>query len=150
MNTNITQQSTNYVNLNVTKEVEYEGCNVFTEGNDDDDNGTRSTKRLMLSAVSCNNPAFNSNISELQDGERDYAQSPQLGLVEASLYQSDLKNDYLLKHLRRQDVTRNVRRKRLRTTAPIGLASAASTIHAPLESTNLEEPRSCAIIAALD
>ena len=150
MNTNITQQSTNYVNLNVTKEVEYEGCNVFAEGNDDDDNGTRSTKRLMLSAVSCNNPAFNSNISELQDSERDYAQSPQLGLVEASLYQSDLKNDYLLKHLRRRDVTRNVRRKRLRTTAPIRLASAASTIHAPLESTNLKEPQSYAIIAALD
>jgi len=150
VNTNITQQSTNYVNLNVTKEVEYEGCNVFAEGNDDDDNGTRSTKRLMLSAVSCNNPAFNSNISELQDSERDYAQSPQLGLVEASLYQSDLKNDYLLKHLRRRDVTRNVRRKRLRTTAPIRLASAASTIHAPLESTNLKEPQSCAIIAALD
>jgi hypothetical protein len=59
--------------------VEYEGCDVFVEGNDDDsddDDGTRSTKRSMLSTVSCNNPAFDSNISKLQDGERDYAQSP--------------------------------------------------------------------------
>jgi hypothetical protein len=100
VNTDITQRSTNYVNLDVTKEVEYEGCDVFAEGNDDDDDGTRSTKRSMLSAVSCNNPAFDSNISELQDGEHDYAQSPQLGPAVASLHQSDLKNDHLLKHLR--------------------------------------------------
>ena len=153
MNTDITQRSTNYVNLNVTKEVEYEGCDVFAEGNnddDDDDDGTHSTKRSMLSAVSCNNPAFYSNISELQDGEHDYAQSPQLGPAVASLHQSDLKNDHLPKHLRRRDVTRNVRRKRPHTTAPIGLASAASTIPAPLESTNLEEPLSRALIAASD
>jgi hypothetical protein len=43
-----------------------------------------------------------------------------------------------------------VRCKRPRTTAPIGLASAASTVPAPLESTNLEEPLSCALIAASD
>jgi hypothetical protein len=153
VNTDITQRSTNYVNLDVTKEVEYEGCDVFAEGNDDDDDGTRSTKRSMLSAVSCNNPAFDSNISELQDGEHDYAQSPQLGPAVASLHQSDLKNDHLPKHLRRRDVTRNVRRKRPRTTAPIGLASAASaasTVPAPLESTYLEESLSRALIAASD
>jgi hypothetical protein len=89
VNTDITQRSTNYVNLDVTKEVEYEGFDVFAEGNDDDDDddgGTRSTKRSMLSAVSCNNPAFDSNISELQDCEHDYAQSPRLGLVVASLH----------------------------------------------------------------
>ena len=68
----------------------------------------------------------------------------------ASLHQSDLKNDHLPKHLRRRDVTRNVRRKRPRTTAPIGLASAASTVPALLESTNLEKPLSRAIIAASD
>jgi hypothetical protein len=33
--------------------------------------------------------------------------------VVASLHQSDLKNDHLPKHLRRRDVTGNVRRKRL-------------------------------------
>ena len=65
MNTDIIQQSTNYFNLNVTKEVEYKGCDVFVEGDDKDDNDTCSTKRLMLSAVSYNNPAFNNNISEL-------------------------------------------------------------------------------------
>jgi hypothetical protein len=150
VNTDITQRSTNYVNLDVTKEVEYKGCDVFAEGNNDDDDSTRSTKRSMLSAVSCNNPAFDSNISELQDGKHDYAQSPQLGPAVASLHQLDLKNDYLLKHLRRRDVTRNVCCKRLRTTAPIGLASAASTVPAPLESTYLEEPLSRALIAASD
>jgi hypothetical protein len=69
--------------------VEYEGCNVFVEGNnddDDDDDGTRSTKRSMLSTVSCNNLAFSSNISKLQDGEHDYAQSPRLGLAVVSLH----------------------------------------------------------------
>jgi hypothetical protein len=65
VNTDITQQSTNYINLDVTKEVEYKGCDVFVEGNDDDDDGTHSTKRSMLSTVSCNNPAFDSNISKL-------------------------------------------------------------------------------------
>jgi hypothetical protein len=86
VNTDITQRSTNYVNLDVTKEVEYKGYDVFAKGNDDDDDSTHSTKRSMLSAVSCNNPAFDSNISGLQDSERDYAQSPQLGLAVASLH----------------------------------------------------------------
>lgn len=67
-----------------------------------------------------------------------------------SLYQLDLNNNHLPKHLRRQDVTRNVCCKRPRTTAPIGLASAASTVPTSLESTNLEEPLSCALIAASD
>jgi hypothetical protein len=63
-----------------------------------------------------------------------------------SLHQLDLNNDHLPKHLRRRDVTGNVRRKRPRTTAPIGLASAASTVPAPLESTDLKEPLSRALI----
>ena len=152
-NIDITQRSTNYVNLDVTKEVEYEGCDVFTEGNDDDgddDDGTRSTKRSMLSAVSCNNPAFDSNFSQLQDGEHGSAQSPQLGPPVASLHQSDLKNDHLPRHIRRRDVTRNVRRKRPHTTAPIELASAASTFSAALEPTDLKEHQSRALIAAPD
>jgi hypothetical protein len=73
VNTNIIQQSTNYVNLNVTKEVEYKGCNVFAKGNDNNNNSTCFTKRLMLFAVSCNNLAFDSNISKLQDGKHNHA-----------------------------------------------------------------------------
>jgi hypothetical protein len=140
VNTDITQRSTNYVNLDVTKEVE-------DEGNDDDDDGTCSIKRSMLSTVSCNNPAFSSNISKLQDSEHGYPQPPRLGLAVASLYQSDLKNDHLLKHLRRRDVTRNVCRKRPRTTATIRLAS---TVPAALESIDLKEPLSRTIITASD
>ena len=87
---------------------------------------------------------------EYDSSGHDYAQSPQLGPAVASLHQLDLKNDHLPKHLRQRDVTRNVRRKRPRTTAPIGLASAASTVPAPLESTYLEEPLSRALIAASD
>jgi hypothetical protein len=65
VNTDITQGSTNYVNLDVAKEVEYEGFDVFAEGNDEDNDDTRSMKRSMLSTISRNNPAFDSNISEL-------------------------------------------------------------------------------------
>jgi hypothetical protein len=150
VNTDITQQSTNYVNLNVTKEVEYKGYNVFVERNNNNNNSTCSTKRSILSAVSYNNPAFDSNISELQDSEHNYAQSSQLGPAVVSLYQSDLKNNHLSKHLCQQDVTRNVCCKRLYTTASIRLASAASTVPAFLESAYLEEPLSHALIVASD
>jgi hypothetical protein len=115
VNADITQGSTNYVNLDVTKDV------------DDDHDDTRSTN--------C---------------EHDCAQSPRPGLAAASLHQSDLKNDHLPKHLCRRDVTRNVRRKRLRTAAPTGLAGAASTVSAALESTDFEKPHLRALIAAPD
>jgi hypothetical protein len=45
--------------------VEYKGFNVFVKRNDKDNDDTHSTKRLMLSTVSYNNLAFNSNISKL-------------------------------------------------------------------------------------
>jgi hypothetical protein len=61
-----------------------------------------------------------------------------------------LKNDHLSKYFHRQDVTRNICCKHLRTTAPIRLASTASIISTILESTNLKEPQSHALIAALD
>jgi len=75
VNTEITQGSASYVDLDVTKEV------------DDDDADTRSTKRSRSSAVSRNNPAFNSNVSvaKRQDGQHDSAQSQQLGPAKASL-----------------------------------------------------------------
>lgn len=150
VNTDITQGSTNYVHLDVTKELEDEGFDVFAEGNDEDDDDTGSTKGRKLSAISDKNPAFDSNISELQDDQPDYTQSPRLGLAEVALHRSDLKNNYLPKQRRRRGATRNVCRKRPRTTAPIGLASAASTVSAALESTDLEEAQSRALITAPD
>jgi hypothetical protein len=86
VNTEITQGSASYVDLDVTKEVEDEGIDVFAKGDDDDDADTRSTKRSRTSAISCNNPASDSNVSvsELQDGQHDSAQSPQPGPAVAS------------------------------------------------------------------
>jgi hypothetical protein len=135
VDTDITQESTSSVD--VTKELEDKGFDVSANGNNDDDNDTRSTKG-QKSAVSDRNPAFDSNISELRDSQPNYTQSPQLGLAAASLHQSDLK-DHLPKQVRRRGAARNVRRKRPRTTAPIRLASAASTVSATLKSTDLEE-----------
>jgi hypothetical protein len=91
MNTDIIQRSTNYVDLNVTKELEDRGFDVFAKESNEDNDNICSTKRSKLSTVSDNNPAFNSNMSELQDGQSDYTQSPQLGPAAASLDQSDLK-----------------------------------------------------------
>jgi hypothetical protein len=55
----------NYINLNITKEVKYEGFDVFIEGNDKDNNNTCFIKRLILSIISYNNQAFSNNISKL-------------------------------------------------------------------------------------
>jgi hypothetical protein len=150
VHTDITQGSASYVELDVIKEVEDEGIDVFAKGDDDDDADTRSTKRSRSSAISCNNPPSDSNVSdsELQDGKRDSAQSPQPGPSVACLQQSDLTNDPLLKHRRRRDATRNVRRKRPRTPASTGLASAASTDSAALESNDLEDHQSIALLTA--
>jgi hypothetical protein len=121
--------------------VEDEGIDVFAKGDDADDADTRSTKRSRLSAISCNNPASDSNVSvsELQDGQHDSAQSLQPSPTVASLQQSDLTNDPLPRHRRRRDATRNVRCKRPRTPASTGLASAASTDSAALESNDLKD-----------
>ncbi|KAH6662076.1 hypothetical protein B0J14DRAFT_707848 [Halenospora varia] len=147
MNTEIIQGSASYVDLDVTKEVEDEGADIFANG-DDDDADTCSPKRSRSFTISCNNPASDSNvsISELQDGQHDSAQYPQPGLAVASLQQSDWTNDPLLRHRRQRDATRNVCRKQPRTPAPTGLASIVS---APLESNDLEDPQSVALVAAL-
>jgi hypothetical protein len=68
VNTDLIQGSTSYDNLDVTKELEGEGFDVFAERDDDDDDDTRSTKGRTLSAVSDKNLASSSNISRLQDG----------------------------------------------------------------------------------
>ena len=150
-NTDFTQGSTNYVDLGVTTELEDEGFDVFAEGNDEHDDDTRSTNRSKLSAVSSKNPTSDSNVPELQDSQPDYIQSPHLGPAAAFLHQPDLKNDdHLPKHLRRRRVTRNIRRERPRSTAPIGLTGAASLVSAALESTDLEEAQSHTVITAPD
>jgi hypothetical protein len=46
VNTDITQGSTNYVNLDVTREVEYEGFDVFAEGNE-----SEPTTEIHLSVI---------------------------------------------------------------------------------------------------
>jgi hypothetical protein len=138
VNTDIIQESTSSVNLDVTKELKDKGFDAFVKGNDKDDDGTRSTKGSKLSARSDKNPAFDSNLSELRDGQVDYTQSPQLGPAAASPRESDLKNNHLVKQLR-PGAARNVRCKRPRTTASVGLATTASTASAALESTDLEE-----------
>jgi hypothetical protein len=55
VNTEIIQGSTNYVDLDVTKELEDKGFDVFAEGSNEDDNETCSTKGLKLSAISNDN-----------------------------------------------------------------------------------------------
>lgn len=66
VNTDITQGSVNYINLDVTKELDRE-YSVSTKERNKDGNDTYFTKKLKLSAVSGDNPAFDSNISELWD-----------------------------------------------------------------------------------
>jgi len=148
VNTDITQGSTSYVNLDATKELEDGEFSVSAEERDEDDDDTRSTKRSKLSAVSGDNPAFDGNMSELRDDQPDHTQSPQPGPAAASLHQSDWEIDQLPKQLRRRGATGTVRRKRPRTPAPAGLASTASTVSASLRSTDLEDPQSVALLAA--
>lgn len=118
VNTEITKESANYVDLDVTKEVE----------DSDIDADTCCTKRSRSSAISCNNPASDGDVfdSELEDDQNDSAQSPQSGPAVASLQQSDLTNDPLPRHRRRRDATRNFGCKRPRPPAPTGLASYGS------------------------
>jgi hypothetical protein len=70
-NTEITQRNASYVDLDVTKEVEDEGTDIFVERDDNDD---ADMKRPRSSTI-CNNSASDSNISvsELQDGQYDSA-----------------------------------------------------------------------------
>ena len=55
----------NYINLDITKELEDRGFNIFIKRSDKDNNNTCSIKRLKLLAISNDYIAFNSNISEL-------------------------------------------------------------------------------------
>ena len=83
VNTDLTQGSTSYVNLDVSKGLDGE-CSVSAEERDGDSDDTRSTKRSKSSTVSGDNPAFDSNMFELRDGQPDYTRSPQQGLAAAS------------------------------------------------------------------
>jgi hypothetical protein len=76
VNTEITQGSTSYVNLNVTKELEDREYSVSTGECDEGGDDTRSIKGSMLSAISGDNPAFDGNMSELRDDQPDHTQPP--------------------------------------------------------------------------
>lgn len=119
--TDITQESTSSVDLDVTKGSEDEGFDASAEGNDKDNDDTRSTRGRTFPAVSNKNPASDGDISLI-----------------ASPHQTGLKNNHSTKHLRR-GATRSTSSKRPRTTASIGLASAASTASTLLQSST--EPR---------
>ncbi|KAL5325334.1 hypothetical protein ACEPPN_006459 [Leptodophora sp. 'Broadleaf-Isolate-01'] len=129
--------------LDATMELESEGLDVFAKGDGVD---SRSTKGRTLSAVPDNYPASDRNISQLQDGQPNYTQSPQLNLTPASLHQPDTESDHVPKQLRRGP-TRNGRYKHPRTIAPIGLTSTA---FAALESTDPDEAQPHAIIMSPD
>jgi hypothetical protein len=153
VDTDTTQESTNDVDPGVPNEFEDRGSDFFAEGSDEgdeDNNDTRSTKRSKLFTVSDGNPAFGSNMSQLQDDQPDHAQTLQLDPAAVYPHQSDLKNDYLPKLLPRRGAIGHVRRERPRATAPIGLASTASTIIAALETDDREEAQSHPLDTAPD
>lgn len=148
VDTDITQESMSFVDLDVSKEWEDEGSNVLAEGHrhDDDDGGdTRSTKRRKLSALSNTNLAFDTRLSRLQDGQPDHAQSPQPRPAAASLHPSDSENNQLRKQLCGRGAARNVYLKRPRAAAPFGLASTASTQSRPLVTAPSPERELCDI-----
>jgi hypothetical protein len=72
VDSDITKGSTGSINLDVAKELEDKGFDAYANGNDKDDDDTRSIKGRKSSAVSDKNPAFDSNISELRDGQPYY------------------------------------------------------------------------------
>ena len=150
VNTDIPQGSPSSVDLDGTNELEGKDSDVPAEGDGEDSDDTRFTKGRRLSAVPDNHPAFDDSISQLQDGQPDYPQSPQPGPAAAFPRQPDLKNDHLRKHRRRRGATRNIRRKRPRTTAHIRLASTGGTASAALESSYLDEAQPCTQITAPD
>ncbi|KAH8585426.1 hypothetical protein B0O99DRAFT_679405 [Bisporella sp. PMI_857] len=87
---------------------------------------------LTSSAISCNNPV-NVPVSKPQGGQRDSAQPRQPGSAVAPPQKTDWTRDSLRKYHHRRDATKSVHRKRPRTTAPTGLASAAATVSAALQ-----------------
>ncbi len=69
MYTDITQQSTKYVNRDVTQKMaDEEGC-VLAEARNGYKGNTHSMKRVILSAVSGDNPAFDGTIFRPEDGQ---------------------------------------------------------------------------------
>lgn len=148
VNTEITQGSASYDDLDVTKRAEEEGIDVLAD--DEDGADAYSTKILGSSATSSDNPASDSNVSlsELQDGQHDSTQSSQPGLAAASHHQSDSTNDLLLRHRRRRDATKYVCRKGLPMPSLTLPPSAASPVSAALESNDFEHTQSVALLAA--
>ncbi|PVH69523.1 hypothetical protein DL98DRAFT_598588 [Cadophora sp. DSE1049] len=148
VNTEITPGSASYDDLDVTKDAEEEGIDVLVD--DEDDADTYSTKRSGSSASSSDNPASDSNVSlsERQDGQHDFTQSPQPCPAAASHHQSDLTNDLLPRHRRRRDDTKNVRRKRLRMPSLTRPPSTASPDSAAVESNDFEYSQSVALLVA--
>jgi hypothetical protein len=147
VNIEIIQGSASYDDLDVAKEAEDEGIDVFA---DDEDGADTCSTRSGSSAVSSDNLASDRNValSELQVGQHDSAQSPQPGPAMVSLEQSDLTNGPLPRYRRRRDDTKNARRKRLRMRAPTGPARTASPVSAALESNDFEHTQSVARLVA--
>lgn len=82
-----------FPNLDGAKQVEDEGCNVFAEGNFQDDNDTHCVKRSNLPAPSNKNLASDSTVSELQHSPVDHTEALQLGPAAASSYRLDLNKE---------------------------------------------------------
>ncbi|CZT08656.1 uncharacterized protein RAG0_13662 [Rhynchosporium agropyri] len=141
----LTQGSTSYDGLSVTKEVEEEGIDVLADDQVDVD--TCSTKKPPSSIDS---PASDNNIflSELPDSQHDSTGTHQPGSAGASHHQSDLTNDCLPRHRRRRDETENVCRKRLRMPSLTRSPSTTSTISAALDSNDFERTQSVALLMA--
>jgi hypothetical protein len=148
LNSEITQGSASYDNLDVTKKAEDEGIDVFAD--DEDDSDTYTIRRSGSSAVPGDDPASDSNISlfERRGDQHDSTQPPQTDPAVASLEQSDLTNGPLPRHRRPRHDTKDARRKRLRMRAPTGPARTASPISSALESNDFERARLGARIVA--
>jgi hypothetical protein len=73
--TDIRQGGTNYINLDSAKGLEEGEFSIFAKERDKDDNDTCSTKRFKSSAISGDNPAFDGNMSKLQNDQPNYTQS---------------------------------------------------------------------------
>lgn len=147
VNIDITQGSTSYFNLDITKDLEDREYSVSAKECDKDDDNTCPTKRSKSSAISSDNPAFDGNLSGLYDSQPD-AQSLPPGPAAASLHRSDSKNDHLRKQIRRRGTTGNVHYKRTRTPAPTRLASISSTVCAAPGSADVEQAQPRALTAA--
>ena len=61
------QESISNVDLDITKKSEDKDYNISAKERNKGSDDTRFTKRLKLSAVSVDNPKFDSNISEVRD-----------------------------------------------------------------------------------